>query len=104
MNSTFIEQHQSKMNDGPTEAIDKDQFLEIISCAFDKIISSLHPRVGGSLDQIRSMYDLYLEQVDVAHQQELQQALDSLCGCLVCLCRFCMIRKPARHPLRLVRY
>ena len=73
MNSTFIEQHQSKMNDGPTEAIDKDQFLEIISCAFDKISSSLHPRVGGSLDQIRSMYDLYLEQVDLAHQQELQQ-------------------------------
>ena len=73
MNSTFIEQHQSKMNDGPVEAIDKDQFIEIISCAFDKIINSLHPRVGGSLDQIRSMYDLYLEQVDLAHQQELQQ-------------------------------
>ena len=50
VNSTFIEQHHSKMNNEPNEAIDKDQFLEIISCAFDKIIAPLHPRIGGSLN------------------------------------------------------
>ena len=50
VNSTFMEQHHSKMNNEPNEAIDKDQFVEIISCAFDKIISSLHPRIGDSLN------------------------------------------------------
>ena len=38
-----------------------------------RISSVLHPRVGSSLDEIRSMYDTYLEQLDVAHQEELQQ-------------------------------
>lgn len=70
---TYPEQHQSKMNNEGAESIDKDKFLEIVSSAFDKVISSLHPRVGGSLNQIRSMYDHYMEQVEYAHQQELQQ-------------------------------
>lgn len=61
------------MNEAVAEPIDKDQFLEIISSALGRISSSLHPRVGSSLDEIRSMYDTYLEQLDVAHQEELQQ-------------------------------
>ena len=55
------------MNDGFDEPIDKDSFIEIISSALGRISSSLHPRVGSSLDEIRSMYDTYLEQLDEAH-------------------------------------
>ena len=50
VNSTFVEQRESIMNHEPHQAVDRDQFLEIISCAFDKIIAPLHPRIGGSLN------------------------------------------------------
>ena len=99
MNSTFLEQHQTNMNDGPPGVIDKEQFLEIISCAFDKISSSLHPRVGGSLDQIRSMYDVYLEQVDVAHQQELQQNAIQIQDAQSCVTELQVVNQQLRMQL-----
>ena len=50
VNSTFVEQRESIMNTEPSQAVDREQFLEIISCAFDKIIAPLHPRIGDSLN------------------------------------------------------
>lgn len=54
--------------------IDKEQFLSIISRAFEKIITSMHPKIGMSLNQIRLMYEHYISQVECMHLQETHQS------------------------------
>jgi hypothetical protein len=56
-----------------TTGIDKEQFLQIVQATFDKISSCLHPRIGYSFMQVRHMYDTYLDQLEINHQQELQR-------------------------------
>lgn len=45
----------------------------IVSNAFEKIMSAMHPIVGGNLKHIKNMYTHFIEQVESNHHQQLQE-------------------------------
>jgi len=47
--------------------------LIIVSNAFEKIMSAMHPIVGGNLKHIKNMYTHFIEQVESNHHQQLQE-------------------------------
>jgi len=59
---SFIEKKLEDGNEGESDdEIDKEQFLNIVNTAFNKIISSMHPRIGQSLQLIQEMYTHFIE-------------------------------------------
>ena len=73
VNSTFIEKNESKQAENADDEIDKEQFLIIVSNAFEKIMGAMHPVVGGNLRHIKNMYTHFIEQVESNHHQQLQE-------------------------------
>ena len=65
---------QLKDNNVHDLEIDKDQFLEIIQGTFQKILMPLNPKISNCLNQLRFMYDHYIEQIENNQQAELQQS------------------------------
>lgn len=50
--------------------IDKIEFLEIITTTFNKISSSLHPKLGKSLNQLSLLYSHFINQIEQINQEE----------------------------------
>ena len=50
--------------------IDKIEFLEIITSTFNKISSSLHPKLGKSLNQLSLLYSHFINQIEQINQEE----------------------------------
>lgn len=73
VNSTFIEKNESKQAENADDEIDKEQFLIIVSNAFEKIMAAMHPSVGANLKHIKNMYTHFIEQVESNHHQQLQE-------------------------------
>lgn len=73
VNSTFIEKNESKQAENADDEIDKEQFLIIVSNAFEKIMAAMHPSVGANLRHIKNMYTHFIEQVESNHHQQLQE-------------------------------
>ena len=61
VNGNPVSQNTVPDETGVDEEIDKEQFLEIIQVAYQKILASLNPRVSLCLNQIRQMYDHFIE-------------------------------------------
>ena len=49
------------------QGVDKMHFLEIIKSTFERVSGCVHPRVGSSLNQVRQLYDTYIDQVENSH-------------------------------------
>mmetsp|Transcript_41814 Transcript_41814/g.63910 ORF Transcript_41814/g.63910 Transcript_41814/m.63910 type:complete len:90 (+) Transcript_41814:3949-4218(+) len=55
----------------------EQQYLDVVHRTFNKIVSALHPKVGGPLAQVRDMYEHLIQKMDqqsqlTTHQQAIQ--------------------------------
>ena len=66
------ESQQDFSNEEETDfEIDKEEFLSILQQTFTKILSSMNPQVGGSLNQLRFMYEHFILQTESSHSNEI---------------------------------